>query len=75
MLFYINLRINLLQYYNLKPTPLEIIESVDMNRLLENSIRIKMVLTDKSTFAVDTEKDLEHVRKLMKNDKLMKTYL
>ena len=68
-------REQLLHYCNLKPTPLEIIESVDMNRLLESGIKIKMVLTDKSTFAVDTEKDLERVSKLMKNDKLMKTYL
>jgi len=64
----------LLQYCNMKPTPLEIIESVDMNRLLENGIKIKMVPTDQSTFAVDTEKDLKHVGNLMKNDKLMKTY-
>ena len=46
-----------------------------MNRLLESGIRIKMLLTDRSTFAVDTEKDLKHVSNLMKNDKLMKTYL
>jgi 3-deoxy-manno-octulosonate cytidylyltransferase (CMP-KDO synthetase) len=58
----------------LKPTPLEIIESVDMNRLLENGINIKMIPIDQSTFAVDTEKDLKHVGNLMKNDKLMKTY-
>ncbi len=45
-----------------------------MNRLLENGIKIKMVPTDQSTFAVDTEKDLKHVGNLMKNDKLMKTY-
>ena len=46
-----------------------------MNRLLENGIRIKMVPTDQSTFAVDTEKDLKYVNNIMKNDKLMKTYL
>jgi len=68
-------RDHLLQYCNLQPTPLEIIESVDMNRLLESGIGIKMVLTDINTYAVDTEKELKHVSNLMKNDKLMKIYL
>ena len=68
-------RENLLQYSHLKPTSLEIVESVDMNRLLENGVKIKMVLTDKPTIAVDTKEDLEHVIDLMKNDELMFTYL
>jgi len=68
-------RDTLLKYCNLKPTPLEIIESVDMNRLLEHGINIKMVLTDQITFAVDTKEDLNHVNKLMKNDQLIDKYL
>ena len=40
-------------------TPLEIIESVDMNRLIENDIPIRMVLIDEITFSVDTKSDLK----------------
>ena len=64
----------LLKYCSIKPTPLEIIESVDMNRILENNIKIKMIETDKSTFAVDTKNDLINVESLMKNDDLVIAY-
>ena len=64
----------LLKYCQLKPTPLEIIESVDMNRLLESGIQIKMVLTKQSTYAVDTQKDLDIVEDKMKNDPLIHYY-
>ena len=33
----------------LEPTPLEVVESVDMMRLLEHGYRVKMVLTDERT--------------------------
>ena len=56
-------------------TPLEIIESVDMNRILENGIKIKMVMRNEITFAVDTVEDLARVNKLMRNDFLIKNTL
>ncbi len=65
----------LLEYNEMQQTPLEIIESVDMNRLLENGIKIKMVLTDTETYSVDTKKDLENVNKRMSGDLLIKKYL
>jgi len=65
----------LLYYTELEPTPLEIIESVDMNRLLEHGQKVRMVLTGHKTYAVDTAQDLEHVSKLMKEDPLCKKYL
>jgi len=65
----------LLNYVTLNPTPLEIIESVDMNRFIENGIKIKMIETDNNTIAVDTPEDLANVERLMKNDSLIKTYL
>jgi len=65
----------LLQYCKLSPTPLEIIESVDMNRLLESGIKVKMVMTNQSTYAVDTPKDLEYVADQMKNDSLVNSYI
>jgi len=65
----------LINYTRLAPTPLEIIESVDMNRFIENGIKIKMIETDNNTIAVDTPQDLANVERLMKNDSLIKTYL
>lgn len=65
----------LIEYTKTKQTPLEIIESVDMNRILENGIKIKMVYTDIHTYSVDTKEDLEAVEGMMKDDPLLSTYL
>jgi 3-deoxy-manno-octulosonate cytidylyltransferase (CMP-KDO synthetase) len=65
----------LLEYNSMDQTPLEIIESVDMNRLIENRIKIKMVMRDEITFAVDTKEDLMRVNKLMEEDSIAKQYL
>jgi 3-deoxy-manno-octulosonate cytidylyltransferase (CMP-KDO synthetase) len=64
----------LLEYNLMEQTPLEIIESVDMNRLLENGIKIKMVLSETETYSVDTPADLENVNNKMINDILLKSY-
>jgi 3-deoxy-manno-octulosonate cytidylyltransferase (CMP-KDO synthetase) len=69
------LRDFLLEYNEMEQTPLEIIESVDMNRLLENGIKIKMVLSETETYSVDTLVDLENVNNKMINDILLKSYL
>jgi 3-deoxy-manno-octulosonate cytidylyltransferase (CMP-KDO synthetase) len=55
----------LLQYINLKPTPLEQAESVDMMRVLEHGEKIRMVPTKHQTYAVDTPEDLIRVEKIM----------
>lgn len=65
----------LLEYNNMEQTPLEIIESVDMNRLLENGIKIKMVMSSEDSYSVDTISDLENVNKRMKNDPLLLKYM
>tara|TARA_B110000503_G_scaffold114484_1_gene172083 strand:- start:6179 stop:6958 length:780 start_codon:yes stop_codon:yes gene_type:complete len=65
----------LLEYNLMDQTPLEIIESVDMNRLLENGIKIKMVMREEITLAVDTDEDLKKVNTLMKSDSLIKNYI
>lgn len=64
----------LIQYNNMEQTPLEIIESVDMMRLLENDIKVKMVPISINTLAVDTQADLNRVNKLMTSDPLMSSY-
>ena len=65
----------LLSYNEMKQTPLEIIESVDMNRLLENGIKIKMVMRHEETYSVDTPDDLRNVNAKMENDPLLSKYM
>lgn len=60
----------LLEYNEMEPTPLEIIESVDMMRILENGMQVKMIDTQYITKAVDTKEDLEKVVEMMKEDQL-----
>lgn len=55
----------LLRYTSLEPTPLEIAESVDMMRVLEHGMKLRMVPTKHDTHAVDTPRDLELVARLM----------
>lgn len=65
----------LLLFLNLEPTPLEIIESVDMNRFLEHDVEIKLVPTPIKTLGVDTPEDLLRVEKLLETDPLISKYL
>ena len=55
----------LIEYNEMEPTPLEIVESVDMMRVLEHGMKVKMVPTKYNTKAVDTKEDLQHVERLM----------
>jgi 3-deoxy-manno-octulosonate cytidylyltransferase (CMP-KDO synthetase) len=64
----------LLKFNNLAPTPLEIIESVDMLRVLEHGYKVKMVLSYHRTYSVDTQADLDYVNTCMENDSLIKKY-
>ena len=65
----------LLNYINLDATELEIIESIDMNRVLENNYRITAFKTNEISHAVDNKEDIKFVEKLMLKDKLIKSYL
>jgi 3-deoxy-manno-octulosonate cytidylyltransferase (CMP-KDO synthetase) len=64
----------LLNFVTLKATPLEIIESVDMNRFLEHGIPIHSVITEYQADSVDTPTDLIRVSEKMLNDKLFISY-
>lgn len=64
----------LLEYNQMEPTPLEIIESVDMMRIIENGLKVKMVPTQYITKAVDTKEDLDKVASMMSKDSLFETY-
>ena len=64
----------LLAYNEMKPTTLEVIESIDMMRILENGGKVKMIHTEFLTKAVDTLQDLNLVEELMKKDELFNKY-
>lgn len=64
----------LLEYNKMEPTSLEIIESVDMMRILENDMKVKMIDTNYETKAVDTQEDLDRVVEMMKKDILFESY-
>jgi 3-deoxy-manno-octulosonate cytidylyltransferase (CMP-KDO synthetase) len=55
----------LLEYTSMTPTPLEIAESVDMMRVLEHGLKVRMVPTRYNSRAVDTPADLVKVEQLM----------
>ena len=64
----------LLKFNAMKRTNLEIIESIDMLRIIENSEKIHMVMTNVNSLSVDTENDLLNVEKVMSKDSLMNQY-
>jgi 3-deoxy-manno-octulosonate cytidylyltransferase (CMP-KDO synthetase) len=57
----------LIEYTKLAPTPLEIAESIDMLRVLEHGMSVRMVPTRHDTRAVDTPDDLKRVEALMRD--------
>jgi 3-deoxy-manno-octulosonate cytidylyltransferase (CMP-KDO synthetase) len=64
----------LIKFNELTQTPLEIAESVDMLRVLENGYKVKMVRSNHETYSVDTPEDLRKVEDLMANDPLIRMY-
>ena len=64
----------LIKFNSLETSPLEIVESVDMMRVLEHGYRVKMVLSEYETYSVDTIEDLRKVESLMQHDKYMENY-
>lgn len=56
----------LLDYIQMPPTPLEIAESVDMMRVLENGFRVKMVPTKHESYSIDVDSDKKKVEEYLK---------
>lgn len=65
----------LLEFTKMAQAPLEIIESVDMLRFIENGIKIRMSRTRFEAASVDTLEDLRRVETLMAEDALVKNYV
>jgi len=64
----------LIKFNKLTPTPLEVVESIDMLRVLEHGDKVKMVPTNYETYSVDTIEDLQYVELLLENDTLLRHY-
>jgi 3-deoxy-manno-octulosonate cytidylyltransferase (CMP-KDO synthetase) len=60
----------LIDYTRMAPTPLEIAESIDMMRVLENGLKVRMVATQHNSQSVDTESDRLRVEELLRADAL-----
>ncbi len=56
---------SLIEFASLQQTTLEVAESLEQNRWLENGKNIKVEITDTETIGVDTQDDLEKVRKII----------
>ena len=56
----------LIKFNQMEETTLERIESVDMLRVLENGDTVQMAMTEKETYSVDTEEDLEQIKKILR---------
>jgi 3-deoxy-manno-octulosonate cytidylyltransferase (CMP-KDO synthetase) len=62
-------------YSNLRPTYLEEVESVDMNRVLEHGYKIFMAEIADESFPVDVPDDVKRVEAALKNCPLIPKYL
>ena len=62
-------RSDLYKFNYTKSSDLEKIESIDMNRCIENKITINSYAVNYQTIGVDTPKDLKLVQKFMSMDK------
>lgn len=64
----------LLEFTSMEETPLEQVESIDMLRLLENGVDVRLVKTEYETYPVDTPDDHKKVNEMMKYDPLFRKY-
>ena len=55
---------------NLTPTPLEIIESCDMLRILEHGDKVHMLEVQTKSIGVDVEGDISIAEKIMQHDQI-----
>lgn len=63
------------RFSELEPTPLEVVESVDMMRVIEHGLQIQLVHTDTETIGVDTPADLARAEEVLKTDPFTSRYM
>ena len=63
------------KFGEMEQTPLEIIESIDMLRAIENGIRLQLLYIEQETIGVDTEADLLRAEKMLNHDEYLDSYL
>lgn len=68
-------RDTLLHFNTMQETRLEIVESVDMNRVLEGGGSIRMVKMSGASLGVDTKEEMEVATQLLKSDPTTEKYL
>lgn len=61
-------RDTILLYGKLPRSPIERIEDIELLRLVENGIKVRVGIVDSDTVAVDTAKDLERVRQYVEKN-------
>ena len=62
----------LLKYSDLEPTPLEIVESIDMLRVLEYGYKVKMAKVKIDSHPVDVKEDIYLVESILEKDEIFK---
>lgn len=65
----------LLKFNDTPPGRLEIAESIDLNRCLENGHPVQMALTQDGAISVDTPEDLNEAETALRGDALASSYL
>lgn len=64
----------LVQFNSSRETPLENVESIDMNRVIENGGNVRMIPTNLFTLGVDTQEELKIAEDIMKADDSVNKY-
>jgi len=64
----------LIEFNNMAPTMLEEVESVDMMRLIENGIKVKMILAEQKCLYVDIPEHIGIVEDYLKSETLFQSY-
>ena len=65
---------SLSEYINLKSTPLEELESIDMMRLIEHDYEISSVISSSPIIGVDNPSDILKAEQMMIDDDLVSCY-
>ena len=65
---------SLQKFASLKPSPLELSESIELLRALENGMVIGTILLEGDSFSVDVKEDYTRAKELMLTDEIRKLY-